>query len=753
MKHIPYLYIGAFTFLIACSSEERITTTDSNEEPSGPIELSAGIAEGNSKATTRTGAEDHHTTPGHQTFTSDTKIALRINGTWTGHSPSEEIVETTTASLNGVAQDTNDKHNKLSCSPVLYWEDYGTSDINNMGTGQGREKGLTIYGAAVDGATSVPSGLISSGSTIDGTIEKWTSLGWTLDANQSSGFSSKDLLISNNISGDNGATYQYDYGRYLFDQRTLGKLLEFKHALSKITVNLKAGDGFTGGNFANAPEVKLTSNAGTPTTSWAKTTGTVNITDGTVSPTDATAVITMWQAATPTSGYNVTKEALVMPHSVFGGNTGTYPIILRINADNNIYYVTSEMIRQAIDGIYYTNGTGFETEAGKNYIINVRVNQTDVSVKVTATVANWTDVSATQVAPVINVSGNLGGTASGWTADNTFSFYRSEYLNSGYSSGVSKVNGYYPEESVLSYTHSSTSWSMSPSLYWPNHNTHYQFRAVWPQTVTIEGAGVLSSPRVEDGSGATASCQVIKVKNVAYSAGSFPSDLMIARPEIDPSTYCSNTETSHTPTLLYSGGICATEGTINLNFRYMMSRVEVNLTTSKDGDADYPATVNLNKAQVEIVNVHKTGDVKLGDKEVIPTGVKSATPDPATDTFGNYILGNYSYNDGTKTATYSSAIVPQTLTYTSALHANNVMFRITIYKNGDPSQGVDDIYYADIQPIAVKVTGSSVSAAPVTNWESGVHYVYNLRLTKTNVQVTASLTNWSTVNADHTVWF
>lgn len=749
MKYIPYLYIGAFTFLIACSSEERITTTDSNEEPSGPIELSAGIAEGNSKATTRTGAEDHHTTPGHHTFTAGTKIALRIYGIWKGHTPSEEIVETTTASLNGVAPDTNDKHNKLSCSPVLYWEDYGTSDINNMGTGKGREEGLTIYGAAVDGVTSVPSGLISSGSTIDGTIGKWTSLGWTLDANQSSGFSEKDLLISNNISGDNGATYQYDYGRYLFDQCTLGKLLEFKHALSKITVVLTAGAGFTGGNFATAPEVKLTSNdASTSNPEWACTKGNVNITSGGVTLTGISssgdpAVITMWQASS--TGHVVTKEALVMPGSQF---TGDDAIIARINADGNIYYVTAANIRAAII-LENPSNTDYKTEAGKNYIINVTVNQTDVSVRVTATVANWTDVSATEVAPVINVSGNLGGTASGWTADNIFSFYRSEYLNSGYSSGVSKVNGYYPEESVLSYTHSPTSWSMSPSLYWPNHNTHYQFRAVWPQTVTTSGDGVLSSPRVEDGSGTTADYQVIKVSNVAYTANSFPSDLMIARPEIDPSTLCTNKD--HTNVSLYNVGICATEGTINLNFRYMMSRVDVNLTTSKSGDVDYPATVNLNNAQVEIVNVHKTGDVKLGDREVIPTGVKSATPVPATDTFGDYILGNYSYDDVTKTATYSSAIVPQTLTYTSALHLNNVMFRITIYKNGDPSQGVDDIYYADINPILKQ--SSSDKVAPNGAWESGYHYVYNLRLTKTGVKVTASLTNWTTVNADHTVWF
>lgn len=734
MKHIHYLYIAAFTFLIACSSEERITTTDSNEKTSGPIELSAGIAEGNSKATTRTGAEDHHTTPGHHTFTAGTKIALRIYGIWKGHTPSEEIVETTTASLNGVAPDTNDKHNKLSCSPVLYWEDYGTSDINNMGTGKGREEGLTIYGAAVDGVTSVPSGLISSGSTIDGTIGKWTSLGWTLDANQSSGFSEKDLLISNNIKAGTGD------GTYKFDSRASGKLLEFTHALSKITVNLNANNGFTDGVFASDPEVKLTSNnASTSYAEWAYTTGTINITTGAVSSQANPAVITMWQAVSAPDGYDITKEALIMPGSQFPADDA---IIARINADGNIYYVTAEKIRTAISASHASEGA-YSTEAGKNYIINVTVNKTDIVV--TATVANWTNISADEVAPVINVSGDLGGSAV-ISADKTFSFYRSSFplINLGYSYDESLIeNNYYKEESVLGYTHSTTTWTMSPVLYWPNHNTHYQFRAVWPRTVTTT-TGDEDKPRVvrEVPVGQTYEYQLIKVHNEAYTPDHFPSDLMIARPDV-PNGYqnCGNNEVGHQKVNLYTNGICAREGTINLKFKYMMAQVEVILTTT---DTDYDK-VKLDGAIVELVNVHKTGSVKLGDMEVITTGT-SPLSNPVLDTFGDYTL------DYNSTSThYHSAIVPQPLRFTEPLADGNLKFRIKIMNAA--GDAVDDIYYADIKPISVKVTSSSDAAAPVTNWESGKHYVYTLHLSKTEIKVTATLANWTEVTASQTVWF
>ena len=720
MKHIHYLYIGALAFLIACNSEERITT-DSNEDPSGPIELSAGIVEGSTKATTRSGAEDNHAN--HQALTSDTKLALRVSGTWTGHGESPYAVVKTTTATVGAETSSGSKHNSLTYSPLLYWDDYGSADPANATTG--RTEGLTIYGAAINGKTIAPS------------VSDWTALSWTLPANQTASESTpadKDLLISNNIKAGTGD------GTYKFDSRTSGKLLEFTHALSKITVNLNANNGFTDGVFASDPEVKLTSNnASTSYAEWAYTTGTINITTGAVSSQANPAVITMWQAVSAPDGYDITKEALVMPGSQFSADDA---IIARINADGNIYYVTAEKIRTAISASHASEGA-YSTEAGKNYIINVTVNKTDIVV--TATVANWTNISADEVAPVINVSGDLGGSAV-ISADKTFSFYRSSFpnINLGYSYDESlKENNYYKEESVLGYTHSTTTWTMSPVLYWPNHNTHYQFRAVWPRTVTTT-TGDEDKPRVvrEVPVGQTSEYQLIKVHNEAYTPDHFPSDLMIARPDV-PNGYqnCGNNEVGHQKVNLYTNGICAREGTINLKFKYMMAQVEVILTTT---DTDYDK-VKLDGAIVELVNVHKTGSVKLGDMEIITTGT-SPLSNPVLNTFGDYTL------DYNSTSThYHSAIVPQPLRFTEPLADGNLKFRIKIMNAA--GDAVDDIYYADIKPISVKVTGSSDAAAPVTNWESGKHYVYTLHLSKTEIKVTASLANWTEVTASQTVWF
>ena len=619
------------------------------------------------------------------------------------------MVKTTTATIG------DDNAVNFTAAETLYWDDYGTADPDNMvGEGNGRNKGLTIYGAAIDNKTTAP------------TVSDWSALSWEVPTNQTTSGSTpadKDLLISNNVkTGTSDGTYK-------FSEKTSGKLLKFTHALSKITVILTANNGFPVGSenkeFENSPQVTLTSNeAGLSTNAeWAYRTGTVDITDGTITSQGTPSAITMYQATA--NGHTVSFEALVMPGSEF---TADNAIIARINADGNIYYVTAAKIREKI------TGDSKVTKAGKNYIINVTVDKTGIS-NVSATVASWTDISADNVAPVINLVGQLGGSASNWEADKSFSFYRSSTaLNEGYSSNPALlVNSCYREESVLNFTNSSQTWSMSPVLYWPNHNTHYQFRAVWPQTVTTADDGNFTDPRVVSGVNSVAGLQIIKVKNVAYSGGTFPSDLMIARPNVEGNCGSKEPDAVHPKKNLYTEGICARTGAINLTFNYMMSKVGVNLSTKENSsDPDY---VNLTNAKVEIVNVYNNGDVILGNRTV---------------NCGNYSKNSYTLDVGASANNRLSAIVPQTFTYSSALASGNTKLRITIYNNGD-TNSIDDIYEADLKTIPVQ-EGSSPAAA-VDGWESGKSYVYNLRLTKTKVQVTASLTPWTEVTATQDIWF
>ena len=683
-------------------------TTDSNEKAKEPIKLSAGIVDGSSKATTRTEPEPSFLalTPADASNASlNTQLALQVNGNWKHGETTTLITKTTTATV-GTA--TSNQNAMAEYNPVLYWDDYGTADPDNASTG--RAQGLTIYGVAIDSMSVTDAGL----SGLLAANADWTALNWTLPANQTLATpgnipSRHDLLISNNIQ----ATPNGD-GTYLFGERGSGRCLKFKHAMSKITVILTAGEGFvdkTSDNdsdvdFQNDPVVLLTSNT---STEWACTKGNVNITSGEVTLTGTSssgdpAVITMYQVSS--TGHVVTKEALVMPGSQFASDNA---IIARINADGNIYYVTAEKIRTAISDSHASDGV-YSTEAGKNYIIKVTVDKTGIS-RVSATVTNWTNVEAVAVAPKINVTGDLGSEGSA-LADGNYSFYRSAYVNAtSINTGYGIENGtthFFAEESII--TKSGSTWTMSTPLYWPDHNTHYQFRCVWPQTTTDNDA---TKPRVKT----SGDYQVIDIKNVQYpNSPGYPSDLMIARPEVtNQDANCGNNESTHTKCNLYTQGICAREGNINLNFKYMMSKVRVNLSTTSgvtNGE------VNLTLAKVEIINVHNTGNVKLGDLGILLPAVANST----------YELHPI---DGTPNSRLD-AIVPQDLA--------NAQFKITIYNNGD-TNSIDDIYYAPI------TTPSSAG------WLAGNYYVYDLTVTKTKVNATVTLTDWTTNNASQNIWF
>lgn len=657
------------------------------------IVLRAGISEGGEGVMTRAGEYGDHSK--HVGFTASTQIVLRVDGTWTGHSP-VDVKKKTVATLGAAT----DEHNPLTTySPNLYWDDYGTADPANASTG--RTQGLTIYGAAIDGKTTLPTTL----SGLDNTASTWQSLAWNVGTpetgtiSQEAGWGDYDLVTSNNVASSN---------TYKFAQKNDGKLLEFTHAMAKITVNLTAGEGFEGGKFMNKPEVTLLS---------FNYTGTVNVetkTSAATAETTANIDACINDGATWASAHTAQATALVFPGNQFADATD----ILKIYADGNIYYVNATKINAANTEEHNT------FEQGKNYIFNIIVNKTRIDV--TATIKNWVDVTSDEEAPIINVSKCYGHT--GTNFGKNFTFYRSTSVD----------GSYLADGNTAKVSFADSKYTMTPQLFWPDHSTHYFFRGIWPE---VKAGGTPVEKVQANG---------ILVDNCIYSANTYPTDLMIGMPRKDDGTSDEQCKAGHkeadgtTP----KAGICATdavtgdhpdEGLIHMNFQYAMSQVIVKLQTSAEGSSD--RVTFDNHTTVEIVDCYNGGVIKLSDGSSDFTG-------KALDNFTMHNDNSISIPESNNYANYRNVIIPQSLSNTISEVTKDLKFRISV---GDGEK--TDVYETVLGIKNIKVSEDGSEPALISAWEPGKIYTYTLKITKTDIIVTATLKDWVTVTASEDIWF
>ena len=657
-----------------------------------------------------------------------TKMRLRVEGKWNN----SKLIKFTDCSADA-ATGYNTYNTISSYSPMLYWDDFGTADPNNT---TGKTDGLAIYGVAVDGMTTAPN--VNNTNSDNGTIEsdQWGDhssednnlLSWSTEDNSTSTVLERDLMVSNNLSKTTAETP----GNLTFEEhKAINKNLEnkdekqsrliFKHVLSKFTFNLKAADGFENYTFKSNPTVTLTRKKVSEMTeaddgAYCLVEGNINIKKGEAKANESNKKVikAKYISVQTDNEFQVVSEAAIV-YPVTEISSSKNDIIAQINADGNIYYITSEAIRTAI------GETDFKAKAGYNYVFNITVKKTKINV--TASVEPWNEVEA-EYEPKINVTGNIGDGNTSASSLNDFSLYlkddddKGQYGLSGSETFI-KANS----EITVGSNENNPTYTFSPEVYWPDHQTHYHFRAVYPKTKSTSDG---SDPEVVTKSGT----QAIKVNNCKYEESKYPCNLLIGAPEITEGTMCGNKDhiSPTTEVDMSEHGICAREGSINLNFRYMMSQVVVNLSTSAD-DASNKVNIGANTI-VEIENANTEGWIGLHNRNVVKYGDNTST---------------YKMNNDEDKSRHD-AIIPQNI--------ENLVFKISVY---DENSNVTDIYRANIKDIPVYVTDSSGNktgeAKHITSWDSGHKYIYNLKVTKTKVSITATITDWETRSTDETdIW-
>lgn len=757
MKLTHYIYIStALAMLTACGEDiEPVYTVG---EADNAIVLSAGVADGMPKTQTR-GATRAAGDPTYVAFQTGTKMALRVEGTWLGHGDTYNKIYSpspTTGTIKDVSDsdkdlDPSDSDNNkdtrgVTLSPQLYWDDYGTADPKNIDTDKGgeatagtggRQKGLTIYGVAVDGEPTAP------------TFSDWASISWDvgtpgvyIDQNTDDYWKSKDLLTSNNISGDN--TLKFD------TRTTENNILYFTHEMTKITVKLTAGAGFNS-KFAENPSVRLNG-------FYYK--GTVNAIAKTSTPTTTeTTDIEMKLSEGGKDNPTATLTALVFPGNKFSDTDN----ILTLSADGNKYFVTAAKLNAAIQTAINNKATTKYPGTDKtllhayNYILNITVNKTAISVE--ATIVDWEKVEAAEDAPKINVNSSYGKKVGDDNNGNkekafehNFDFYRSTDIVGSYlETGNHKVVKYSNDGGTISYTMGAFDASnnfIEEKMYWPNHSIHYFFRGLYPvvdnsvsSSTPVTNTAKIPSDYVTNKSDEKTS--YIKVGNTEYLKDNFPSDLMLAMP-ITTDDLCGNPEhkDSNGQYKVSEHGICATEGVIRMNFRYMMSQVKVELSSSQNStDEDY---VDFSKGvTVEILNGNTEGAVLMKDGTVDFSIIDAKK--------GSYQMTDKTTGDPAAHNSFHDAIIPQSLTNGSDL----LRFKITVTKEDgskdvyETVQGIKDIevYEWDYTANVYSSTSKKIEA-----WEAGKFYTYKLKIQKTGIKITATMADWIPVLASTDIW-
>lgn len=769
LRYIPALLAVAALGLSACSTEE-LPDNGGNTDGKTAIEFAmsntGGIGMSLDSRASRAG------------FGSATRIVMRI-GSKSADDGSLKYTRTTATASKQVTTGTQDYSTVTFAqgTEMRYWDD-----------AHGRESQLSVYAVAIpdkNSGTLLPENKLSIGTL--GENSKWASestpdntIAWTVSADQSTAgtVSNQDLCYSNNIqTGGKNGVYRYDFGTGSYPtfpgvanidnledgmmkfapNGTSGKFdrghMIFRHALSRITVKLTAGDGYDPSTAFVVDHVQINNIRladGTNTK--------LNLVDGTWSGYTTGQTITKMEKATPQASATHHREfvAQTIPGDEIGQNSTENRLELVV--DNNIYYITDKMLftafsTSATDDI---SGDKLTLRQGRNYEINVTISKKKID-NITASIIPWATVTSSNM-DVNNAYIRLDlYTPSGNAIDGSYSsnpplLFRLDDPSSSFIFNDTDWKHYkwytkYDKYSSLAWDGTNSRWTTD--LFFETNYASYHFRMTNEKTdskIHLVGPGS-SGPFGEAD---------------YFDIATSDEDIWWGAPMLTSATlkYDYQNTASVTPSTDYTSplaggfslsihwGIAATESPIKFTMLHIKSQIDVVLKTTTGSDAvklyDETKSGDDRYAKVKVVRAFNNGNVELG-RGMVKT----------SDSAGEYVMKLPSYNSrfsdyfataNEATKAYWSYYVPQELVRNSGATADDfVGIEITT-----PDGNVYKINR--LSEIEASAVGSEAGQGQtkdefITRWLPNHHYTYTFTLKKTEVTATATVTKWNEVTA------
>lgn len=726
-----------------------------------------------------------------------TSIAMRIQSNEKGGTDVRYTRTVATADVDATISDISYSEVSFSDSYKRYWDD-----------AFGRKGLLSVYAVAVPNAANT---LKNNGVTLEELLAKgdaaaiWgttatNTIAWkvTTSAQEKDAPSTtpsapvknidlEDLVYSNNIQADatlgKDGIYRWNYtegkhmpaatgkegehkdGRMLFYQQAMTDAdaattaatsapghfdkghLKFKHALSRMTITLIAGEGFTSKPFAFATgtTIKLLN---------MNVSGTLDIMTG-VWSINTTADINKPAKTSSEENATGTYVAQMLPDYTFtdGSNTN----VMEFTIDGNTYYITQDMLFDAL--VYDANGndskdTGdgdlvgttspIKMEQGKNYNFKITVNKTKID-KITATLAPWVDVTAANK-DIDNSHVSFTLTSPTGTNCTDIQFYRLAegldqiYTDNSYiaaNKGVSYSGDYKTEGAATLTTVNSkyqTNW------FYDDNKTAYHFRTI--NALAADESGTDSDNKSENLSNSSTPA----VTTFTMKADATTKDYHWGAPMKSDATFAYSATEGYKSSLYPA--LIATKSDVNITELHMMSNLNIVLKTTTGNDK-----VDLSGATITLKQLSTSATVDMGIGLITPTDPSSwaeaaqSTTSPAS----------YWEDEATKDQTkpFTCSVIPQTLVRgTSPADTDYIGLEITT--------GNGNKYYvtklSEIKATGIQQGGSNYNDPDhpkdgdnyqaITRWYPNHTYTYTFTLSKVAIEnITATVAKWVDVTA------
>ena len=718
----------------------------------------------------------------------------------------------------------------------------------------GRKAKLSVYAIAVPGnnSTSLEGKLIKGNTDVDGINTAWktdpedNNVSWTVATQQTvETLSNEDLCYSNNIQDknkgghdgrlvyadtgypsfeykdhDNSCThseFQHDFYPTLTDGQMMFKLddeniddgpghfdrghMIFRHALTRITIELIGGEGF---DYGNSSSFTFNPQSGSDPASIAllnvNTSGKLNIQSGEWSGQQTSQTyMSCSEKASGEVNFAKGKTIYTLTAQIIPGNTvqnGITDNFLSFNIDDNNYYVTQDMVFDALnteankvqntaDGstLIKVEDGKITFEQGKNYKFKITVNKTGIKA-ITCSLVNWKDVKAefTPSNAYITFGSLTPITSDHSEACKHFDLYRilnenntiTSPDNMDFDGDPQYMTGYTDYLSTdgdnpgITEVSTGSTYVWKTTWFFESNKTFYHFRSVNPGTKIFlnETDGdyftMYSGPVNDEYSNTDLPAAVGDGKYNDYHWGAI---------------YQTGTTLKYDAVTGFesqlAGPIGPTNSRLNIIEQHMMSNINIYLLTPATSGGDYTtASVDLydetkedpKVSEIELTNYAGFATVRMGTGLITPTETytpssRITTPSHTNGEYGNsdnqegYYLNKKTFQFPNSSdnkyynisKAYTYRVVPQ------ALVVGNNKVGLQIHTPDE------NIYYV-VEDLS-KITVSSVEGNDLKNdhangsfidrWYPGYSYNYYFVLTKKGIEaITCTIVDYVDVNAN-----